>query len=161
MEHSIDFGNTNIRFKVNRRKRKTLGINVLPSGEVTVDAPEEADVSKIKELVNKRAAWILKQKREVASYPPQMPPKLYVTGETFKYLGIQYRLKVIESDHNAIGINNDRLVVYTSHGSDPEIIKIALIKWFRDEALKVFKERLDSCMPLVEKIGVLSSNNQN
>lgn len=157
MEHSIDYGKTNIKFKVNRRKRKTLGINVLPNGEVTVDAPEGASIDKVKEVVNKKAGWILKQKREVASYHPPMPPKTYQTGETFRYLGDQYRLKIIESEIEEIILTRDRLEVKTSGPVEQQNVEKCLNNWFRKEAHKVFTQRLDFCMKLVEKIGLTNT----
>ena len=156
MEHSINYGQTNIKFKVNRKKRKTLGINVLPSGDVTVDAPEDAPLEKVKELLGKRANWILKQKREIASFHPPMPPKQYLTGETFRFLGNQYRLNIIEADKSKVQLTRDRIEVYTIVGNETKSVEKCLKKWFREEARKIFNERLLFCMNRVEKIGIKS-----
>lgn len=156
MEHSIDYGQTNIKFTVNRRNRKTLGINVLPTGEVTVDAPQDTSIEKVTEIVHKRAGWILKQKRKISTFHPPMPPKQYLAGETFLYLGDQYRLGVFDSNKNEVILSKDRIKVYSKVGTDPINIKNQLNKWFREEAKRVFEERLSACMPRVENIDITS-----
>ncbi len=94
--HSVNFGSRDIRFKLQYSARKTLGISVLPDLSVIVTAPNESDFGRVKNLVKKRAAWILKQQAKFSEYLPGQPERKYVSGETHLYLGRQYRLKVME-----------------------------------------------------------------
>ena len=51
--------------------------------------------------VLKRAAWILRQQRQFEDYAPPTPlPRRYVSGESYRYLGRQYQLKVVEDMSN-------------------------------------------------------------
>ena len=157
LEYSIDFGHTSIKFTVNRRARKTLGVNVLPCGEVTVDAPINASIEKIKKIVHRRSRWILKQKREIATFHPVMPPKQYMAGETFHYLGEQYRLAVFNSDKNEIILSRNHIEVYLRTKIDSVRIETHLKKWFQKEAKNIFEERLQLCMPKVRQIGITNT----
>jgi predicted metal-dependent hydrolase len=93
--HSVLLGETEIRFSLNYVDRKTLAIHVYPDGKVSVDVPLSADIEKVYGKVKKRASWILKQQRQFESYPAPLPERRYVSSETHRYLGRQYRLKVI------------------------------------------------------------------
>jgi predicted metal-dependent hydrolase len=138
--------------------RKTLGITVHPDLRVTVKAPEGSVLADVEEKVRKRATWILKQQRELERYLPHLPPRQYVSGETHRYLGRQYRLKVIESDGKAPkeSVKRDGVYIYVHarDKADTERIKGLLDDWYRAHARRVFAERLEACYPKVEHLGV-------
>src|SRR5664279_5997917 len=91
----VGFGTTTIEFELTYSKRKTLAIHVFPDRSVVVDAPIDTSLADVEARVLKRAAWILRQQREFADHPKAQPlPRRYVSGESFRYLGRHYRLKV-------------------------------------------------------------------
>ena len=73
-------------------RSKFIPIAVL-SSKLLIDATIESIESK----VIHRAAWIAKQQRQFAKYAPPLPAPECVSGEGYRYLGRQYRLKLIES----------------------------------------------------------------
>ncbi len=78
----VNFGSRDIRFKLQYSSRKTLGISVLPDLSVIATAPNESDPGRVRYLVKKRAAWILKQQAKFSEYLPGQPERKYVSGET-------------------------------------------------------------------------------
>src|SRR5271157_3518094 len=109
--YSIAFGSETIFFGVKFSRRKSLAINVLPGGEVNLVAPKNTAIEKIKEKVRKKAAWILRQKWHFASYNAVFPKRHYVSGESHRYLGKQYRLKIIEARQNSVKLIGGYLTV--------------------------------------------------
>jgi predicted metal-dependent hydrolase len=110
--HSVLFGEKEIRFSLNYVDRKTLAIHVYPDGKVSVDVPLSADIEKVYGKVKKRASWILKQQRQFENYPAPLPERCYVSGETHRYLGRQYQLKVIEGLGEVLSQNfSDRGII--------------------------------------------------
>ncbi len=116
--HSVQFGETEISFSLSYADRKTLAIHVHPDGKVSVDAPLSADIEKVYGKVKKRASWILKQQRKFESYPAPLPERRYVSGETHRYLGRQYRLKVIEGLEESVKMTRGMLQVETHNPQD-------------------------------------------
>ena len=57
--HKIQYGTTEIEFKLYYVDRKTLGISVKPDMSVIVKAPFDTELSKIYKKVENRAKWIL------------------------------------------------------------------------------------------------------
>ena len=127
---------------------------MLPSGVVVVDAPENVDISRVKKVVAKKADWILKQQKDFLEFSP-MPPKRYVSGETFRFLGNPYRLNIVLSKNKKIERTKERINLFID-GSEINI-KAFLDSWFRTQAEEVFVERLLFCMDKVKKIGVEST----
>ena len=102
--HLVAFGNEKIVFRLRRSKRKTLGITVEPDMSVLLTAPRGADLEKVKANVRKRAVWIRRQCMFFERFLPQLPPRRHVSGETHRYLGRQYRLKVIEGADESVAM---------------------------------------------------------
>ena len=131
----IQFGSREITFKLIFQERKTLGITVHPNREVTVKAPLDSPLEKIKTLVKKRAPWILKQQSYFLSFEPLSPPKRYVSGETHLYLGKQYRLKIYPSDQESVKLKRGFLEVHATKDSD---VKTLVQDWYHQHAMVKF-----------------------
>lgn len=141
MQEFVEYGNSKIDFLIKRSNRKTLGISVLPSGSVEVTAPETAPVEKIKELVLKKGAWLIEQKRLTNFNPVPQPQKQLISGESFYYLGRQYRLKVFESNYDSMDILNDRLILNCTFPEDFGLKRDIVVKWYMDKANNVLSSR--------------------
>ncbi len=140
--HSINFGSRDIRFKLQYSARKTLGISVLPDLSVIVTAPNESDFGRVKNLVKKRAAWILKQQAKFSEYLPGQPERKYVSGETHLYLGRQYRLKVMEGKLEAVKLKGRYIHVTIANRDENEKVKMLLDNWYQERAKKYFQQKL-------------------
>ena len=152
--HSVLFGDTEISFSLNYVDRKTLAIHVYPDGHVGVDAPLTTDIDKVYGKVKKRASWILKQQRQFESYPAPLPERRYVSGETHRYLGRQYRLKVIEGLEEAVKMTRGMLLVETHNSEDRLRVQRLVQTWYRSKALIMFAERYAQCVKSVERLGI-------
>jgi predicted metal-dependent hydrolase len=104
---SVQYGTTTIDFELIFSKRKTLAIHVYPDQSIVVDAPMETPFAEIEAKVLKRAAWILRQQRQFQAYAaPKVLPRRYVSGESYRYLGRQYRLKIVEESIERVVLTN-------------------------------------------------------
>lgn len=152
--HSVDYGTTTIQYHLSYSPRKTLAIDVHPDLTVSVVAPEGSELNEVAAVVKKRGSWILRQMREFETYLPHLPPRKYVSGETHRYLGKQYRLKVVEDDTEAVRLMRGRIFVHLSDSQNTSQIKQLLDSWYRVHAQRIFVERLEACFPRVAKYGV-------
>lgn len=152
--HSVDYGTTTIQYYLSYSPRKTLAIDVHPDLTVSVIAPEGSELNEVAAVVKKRGSWILRQMREFETYLPHLPPRKYISGETHRYLGKQYRLKVIEDATEAVKLMRGRIFVHVPDPSDTNKIKQLLDDWYRSHAKRIFSERLEACFPRVAKYGL-------
>lgn len=152
--HSIQYGNSTIEYELSYAQRKTLGIAVHPDLRVSVQAPEGTALADIESKVRRRADWILKQQRQLEIYLPDVPPRQYVSGETHRYLGRQYRLKVIEDTAEAVKLTRGFIYTHVPVKSDTRHVKSLMDDWYLDQARQVFEARLAACFPRVQWLNV-------
>jgi len=139
---SVDYGEARISFTLQQGKRKTLSISVLPDMTVEVKAPEEANLHQVKDRVRKRAPWILKQQKQFETYLPAQPTRKYVSGETFRYLGKQYRLKISKGTATReVKLKKGYIEVYLPGKPDQKDTMKAVEDWFRSRAREVLSKR--------------------
>ena len=91
---SIEYGQSQIEFKLLLVKRKTMEIAVHPDKSVVVKSPLTSSFEAINTRVKKRARWIRRQIEYFSQFDPRKPTRQYVGGESHLYLGRQYRLKI-------------------------------------------------------------------
>jgi predicted metal-dependent hydrolase len=152
--HSVAYGTTHIAYDVAFSRRKTLAIQVYPDGRVSVRAPQGSTRETIAGVVSKRAGWIVKQQQRFRSYaPPTVAPREYVSGESYRYLGRQYRLKVLDGTPSVITLGRTDMVV-TVRNKEPQRVQRLLEQWYRAEAQRIFHERMRICLQRVAHLGV-------
>ena len=153
--HSLEYGNTTIEYTLTYTDRESLAIHVHPDTTVSIEAPLEKDFLEIEKRVHKRAAWIVKKQRQFRRYSVEFPPRKYVSGETHRYLGRQYRLRVIEDDVTAEVVRMDRgtITLFVNSKSFDHVKKV-LEGWFRQRAQTIFTELVDKWYPRFERFNV-------
>jgi predicted metal-dependent hydrolase len=152
--YEIKYSDEVIKYTIERSKRKTLELSVLPDMSVRVVAPEEASVDKIKKTVVKRAFWILKQREYFTQFVPKESPRQYVSGETHRCLGRQYRLKIVESNEKNVKLEGKYLYIYTNKKNDKSLNKRLLYKWYKKHAEYTFERAVEKCLEKIEKYGI-------
>ncbi|WP_310428502.1 SprT family zinc-dependent metalloprotease [Chamaesiphon sp. VAR_48_metabat_135_sub] len=153
--HRIPYGSKHITFALEYSPRKTLAIEVHPDRSIIVKAPAGATIESIESKVIHRAAWIARQQHKFDRYAPPLPAAECVSGEGYRYLGRQYRLKLIESQIDKIRLWQGRLEVSTPTPFDREYVERSISNWFRDRATTVFRERYRYCTKLVAPYAIL------
>jgi predicted metal-dependent hydrolase len=145
----LHFGSEKIEFKVGYSSRKSLGISVNPDLSVDVRAPHGASMVKIHEKVKKRAPWIIKQRARFERYPQKRAERRYVSGESFYYLGRQYRLKVVKALETKATLSRGVFTVHILNKDAGGAVRKVVEKWLRERAAIYFQKRLET---LVSKL---------
>ena len=127
----IEYGKEIIEFELFQENRKTLSIEVLPTSKIRVKAPNNKNKQEILNKIQNKAKWITKQKQYFIENYKEACEKKYVSGECFRYLGKQYRLKVIKSDIDSVKLKNGYLIVEYNLKTPAKLIN----KWYQDKSL--------------------------
>jgi predicted metal-dependent hydrolase len=147
-QYQLQYGDATIPYELIYARRKTLAIHVYPDRRVTVKVPKGVDRTYIEAFVLKRARWILKHLQKFEQNPvPQLLPRQYTEGESYRYLGEQYHLKLVEADREGVQLAPGTITVSVRDASDKKRIARLLDRWFRHHAERVFMERLEACFP--------------
>jgi predicted metal-dependent hydrolase len=139
----IEYGGRTIPIELSFSDRNRLSISVHPDLRVTVSAPSEKSEEKILERVRRRARWIIRQIDRFEEYRPLPPPKKYVSGETFRYLGRQYRLKVVEDQRESVKLVGRFLWARLPERENRVRVESLVEQWYRRHARVVFSRKID------------------
>ena len=164
----VVYGKSEIEFSVKRSSsRTTVDVAVDPNKGVLVTCPPDLSEDRIRQVVMKKAPWILQKRARMTQVDETPSPREFVSGETFHYLGKGYRLKVIEdkSVHPFdIKLTGGRFRVRVPPDSveTPRLVLVdsALQSWFIKKAEKRLMERVELYSPRVgnEPAGVIVKN---
>jgi predicted metal-dependent hydrolase len=127
---------------------------VEPTGEVTVTAPAETPVEKVEGVLNRRRDWIRRRVRWVRSLPPVPTPREWVSGETHRYLGRQYRLKVERGSPAGVRLGGRFFHVTVADPADTEQVGRRMARWYLDHARAVFSRRLAELVRRTPRLGL-------
>jgi predicted metal-dependent hydrolase len=158
-EDAVQFGSTRISYDiVYSEKRKNATLAVYPMKEVEISVPKNLEREHIQKLVKKKAAWVIKQLIWFDEIKQLDSNKEFVNGETFLYLGRQYRLQIKRTDGKAVAsIFGKQLQVNlpkVNKAEEKRMIKAAVWKFYREETearvlmlLKKYSKRLGISPP--------------
>jgi len=151
----VEYGDTAIEFELIRKAVKNINLHVKPSMEVVISANNDVPLDYIKRFIHKKGAWIIEQLRYFGQYrQPDRPPKEYVSGESFKYLGRQYRLKVYESGKDSIRYYRGRIELYVRDKTNRKRKEKLIIDWYNNKSKIKFSGALDNMHMLVKGMGI-------
>jgi predicted metal-dependent hydrolase len=157
---AIQFGRKRIEYRLQYSARKTLAIDVHPDLSVIVTAPAGSEDSAVEKRVKKRAAWIVQQQRFFENYLPSVPPRRYVSGESHRYLGRQYRLRISEGDRDGVKMGRGQINVVLNDTTKKERVRTLVTRWFRDRAEIVFRELFAEWTTKADRFGIRAGSFQ-
>lgn len=131
--------------RTNRRKTASLKVH---EGHVQVIVPKLLTDQEIETLVLKKTKWI-RDKLRIQRLAPSYKPKEFVSGESFSYLGKNYRLKILSGKKGEVKLRDGRFfVTVKTKGKNSRAL---LEDWFREKALQKLTEKT---IRHAEQIGV-------
>lgn len=146
-EYAVRYGDREFRYQLCHlpsHKKPTIRVHVHPNGRVQVDAPESAQLPDVKAAVQRRARWVLKHLDDIAERNRYVRPYQWISGESMRYLGRRYVLKVIQDSEQqkvTCKLIGGQLRVQ-GQNLNPERVEKAVGQWYRERALDVFQRRL-------------------
>ena len=153
--HSIIYGDRKIEFELERKEVKNINLNVRPDMSVAVSANNEVPLEFIEDFVRQKAPWIVKNINYFRKAQPEVRrEKEFVSGETVRYLGKQYRLKIVSSEDEYVKILRGFIYIYVRDVDDYKRKKTLFEGWLRHRAEIIFNDSLSRMYPMVKKYGV-------
>lgn len=153
--HKVSIGEKKfIEFELLRKNVKNINITVRPDFSVMVSANEKVWFANVEAFVIESSSWICKRLgRYQSTRSENNIEKDYVSGETFKFLGKQYRLIVEETTSvERVRLNGGYLKLFVRHKNKIST-KIRLIdEWYRKQAKNEFKASLDRMFKLMANL---------
>ncbi|SDX41519.1 M48 family metallopeptidase [Paenibacillus sp. PDC88] len=155
-KHQIVYANRTIEFVIERKKVKNVNLNIKPDMTIMVSASEKVPLNFIYDYVKGKGAWILKNVKTFENVQPyKQSEREYVSGESYKYLGKQYRLRVEKTNEEEKVKYYRGFIILMVKDPSNHTRKVKLMDdWYREKATKIFEKSLNKQYPLVQKYGI-------
>ena len=129
---------------------KNINLRVKPNCDVILSVPLKTSDAHIGYVLSKRSDWI---ESKVAFYKSKniSENKQYVSGETCKFLGRHYRLKVIQNSQESVKLQGKYLNVFVKNKSNFKRKETLIRQWYQDKAENYFQRVLAKYQPIVNK----------
>jgi len=135
-----------VQVRVSERRRQ-IRLTVERDSTVTATVPPGTEQAELVKLIRSRRRWLYGKLAERDSLSKGRPPREYVSGEGFPYLGRSHRLLVVETGPIDVRLLRGRLEIGRDLLHDPPT---ALIAWYTRRGaswlpgrLRPWAERLD------------------
>lgn len=143
------YGKYKYQYVLILQDRKTFSLVVFPDRRIMLKAPDKIKDEKIEAFLKKKWRWLERQLNFFAKFQRKKTKKDYVSGESFLYLGRQYKLIVKRSEENRVSLQCGQFVLYTTGKlRDGKKNKKLIDEWYKRKIRKVFVER---CKEVSEK----------
>ena len=138
---TIDF---DFPVEIIRTDRKLSASIQFDGDTIKVTVPKSLSDKRVQDLIREKKTWI-KQKIKLHSELPPFKPKEYVNGESFTYLGRNYRLKKVLEGSEEVKINHGYIEITVPQNLLKEkmdnFIMSSLTKWYEQNALTRLREK--------------------
>ena len=130
-----------VQYDLTYKNIKNINLRIKSDGSIMVSAPEHISCDKIDQFMTAKSNYIinsLNKFKEIPIYKPK--EKRYISGESFKYLGNDLRLKLILQDKNEV--HSDGIYIYLGvKDKDNYSKKKSLVEnWIRYQTMKIYTE---------------------
>jgi predicted metal-dependent hydrolase len=130
-----------IEYSLYRSTRKTASILVERDGSVSIYAPSCLEDQLIEETIEKKRYWIYKQLAEWEELNLPRRKREFVDGESFPYLGRNYRLKLVQNQEIPLLLKGGFFLL-NENVLDREP-KDAFKTFYREKGQSLLSERVD------------------
>ena len=104
--------------------------------------------------MRKKEKWLYRSVRSMSRIADPPKPKKYISGEIFTYLGNQYNLEILKEKRRYVEFElrgNKCILHIPLRETDNESLVRSVERWYREQALRVFKERVSHITPVLNK----------
>ncbi|WP_455505056.1 M48 family metallopeptidase, partial [Clostridium sp.] len=128
------------KIEIHKKKVKNVTLKVKRDGTIHLTVPEAATDDYIERVIDNKQDWIESQLKHFNENYKKPKEKEMVSGESFKYLGKSYRLKVIESNEEYVRLYRGYIEIHVKDKNNTAKKQELLKKWYQGKAKKKFAE---------------------
>jgi len=135
------YGDYSYEYFLIKQSRKTVSLIVKPSSKIILKCPVGYKDEKIQKFLKNKWHWLEKQIKYFKKYKKNTLSKEYISGESFLYLGRQYKLVVEKSKEDKVKLKYGRLLLSTTKNTtNKKYNKKILQNWYSERIVKIFKD---------------------
>ena len=156
MIRTIILNGKKTNYELKRKKVKNINLRIRSDCSIVVSANNRVSESIIEEFLQHKSNYIInaiKKYEEIYRYNNEN--KTFLSGESFRYLGKDLRLKVAQGN-NAITTDGIYLMLTVTDKNDSLLKGEIITKWYDTQCKEIFQEFVNEISILFNKYGVIT-----
>ena len=138
----FQYGDYQYKYHLVHQERKTLRLTIYPNLKIVLYAPINYSEERISNFLKRKSGWISRQVRDLKRLQKSHKEKAYVSGESFLYLGRQYKLIVKGGNKDAVHFESGKIILTTiGEVDDSNKNKVLLETWYQERAQVVLRQQ--------------------
>jgi predicted metal-dependent hydrolase len=133
-----------VDYRLVRAKRRSIGMQVGAEG-LTVRASRWVSIRDVEAALHENAEWIRRRLAEWRAVRRDVFPGEWKSGATIVVQGRELELAIAPARRKDIAADLINLVVRHPSPHDERALAAFVVRWLRDEALRLFTPRLAAC----------------
>jgi predicted metal-dependent hydrolase len=128
--------------EVKRTQRSKTASLKVEEGQVIIVVPKDLSTERIEQVIADKHPWIMDK---ILAFQLSTPAsdKQYVSGESFPYLGRNYRLKLVTGSYESLKLIHGRLqLTLQASPARTYFTRMALVDWYKRNAKRKFDEKV-------------------
>lgn len=140
-EYNFEYGKYSYKYFLVKEDRKTVSLTVKPNLSIVLKCPFKYSEEKTDRFLKRKWSWLERQINFFKKYNKQKRKKEYISGESFLYLGRQYKLIVKKGSQDSVKLDRGILnIVTTKTVADSKYNKTILDNWYQARIQIIFEE---------------------
>lgn len=155
MIRTVNLNGHKVTYNLERKNVKNINLRIKADQSIYMSANFQVHDDVIEDFLKTKSEYILKALdyyAEVAKYTPK--PKRYVDGESFRILGHDRRLKVLQGKKNSVESDESYITLIVKDTTDYELKKKTMDKWIKSYCKEILFAVCESVYPKFQKYGV-------
>ena len=138
------YGDNSYEYFLINQNRKTISLAVQPNLQILLKCPINYSQGEIDKFLKRKWLWLKKQITYFKKYKKRKIVKEYVSGESFLYLGRQYKLIIKHASENKVDFSYGKLSLFTTKNiNNKKHNKKILENWYLERMNKIFSEEYE------------------
>ncbi len=155
MIKEINLNGREICYNLERKNVKNINLRIKADQSIYLSANLYMSDDIIEAFLKSKADYILRaldHYADIAKYAPK--PKQYIDGESFRILGHDRRLRVVQGKRNIVESDESYITLTVRDVSDLELKKKTMDKWIKNYCKDILLAVCENVYPKFQKYGV-------
>lgn len=139
------------KIEIHKKKVKNVTLKVKRDGTIHLTVPEAATDDYIERVIDNKQDWIESQLKHFNENYEKPKEKEMVSGESFRYLGKSYRLKIVQSNKEYVRLYRGYIEIHVKNKNNTAKKQELLKKWYQEKAKKKFAELVHEYEQIVKE----------
>ena len=125
-----------------RKRRRTISLELKQDGRAVIHAPWRTSRREMEDFFRKRTSWLAQRRSEMEQRRRESPPRAFVAGESFLFLGAPCRLTIADETNGVSPLTFSAGCFFLNRAAVSRA-PVLFIAWYRARTEEYFARQVE------------------